>query len=439
MIVHRYRRPAIVLALALFALTNGYSSTSAADEYNLRESFKPTLIINNYDQAQYLAFVPYVITTPGYYIVVDDLPFSPTADGQAAIVVDSDNVIVDFNSSRLYAVSTPYVDLIGVYVAPNIEGVSIRSGTINSLNGVGIYLDTGASDINITNMEISDIAGGGILANGSTNIFLSDIITDSIDTTDSNFAYGFAFNNVNVIEARNCSCNNNTALNADAYGMFFNTCSAVRLTGCLANGHFSGFSSCLGYNIYNSTAFDIEACSALANTTTGASTMAAGFLLNSCSSINIANTKSRAHSSSNGYAYGFVSSNGTANKFVNTEATGNNGGVSGYGFSILGTDKQAIISSSIISGNASPAGTAYGIFVDTPVTSLLANNNTIIDQNNSATGYGIYDASGNATINNYFANFLLNDMNAFNFTSATVPVYTGPLSGTPGTYQNVSF
>lgn len=94
--------------------------------------------------------VPYVISAPGTYVVMQDLSYGlPTGN---AITISSSNVTLDFDSHTLVCAITPK-DAVGVLVSSG-ENVKIQNGTVSGFT-IGISLKGNVEDAVVQEMRLT--------------------------------------------------------------------------------------------------------------------------------------------------------------------------------------------------------------------------------------------------------------------------------------------
>ena len=165
---------------------------------------------------------PFVIKNPGYYKLSENIIFHPNKNNNgkptqkqletlpkafnlgffAAIIIDSDNVILDLNNkfvkqSLLFSVQqtfyaniqiggSPFIKKQGPGDFPNLvnapSNVVIKDGFLELSSHHGIHCATGVNKCIINNLKITEFGVAGIAINGGNSLYLSDIIVDNNKT-----------------------------------------------------------------------------------------------------------------------------------------------------------------------------------------------------------------------------------------------------------------
>ncbi len=143
------------------------------------------------------ADIPFTITTPGVYLVCEDI-----SAGFNLIDIQSDNVILDLNGHILESLTGRCVTVSGV------SEVMIKNGFCTSQQQT-IYVNTGSKDVTISDVKVYDSAEPSIFATGTHGLTILDCTIDG-------------FNNINLIT-------NGGMIRAD-------TCSGIFIEGCRITG-----------------------------------------------------------------------------------------------------------------------------------------------------------------------------------------------------------
>lgn len=167
----------------------------------------------------------YIIQSPGYYILCEDIVFSPNKDGDgkptkewldnideqyrasyvlgffAMIVVQSDNVIIDLNGfkieqSELFFHQQTFYSHIELGSSPfltqqgpasfgkklhNCHNVVIKNGCLGFSSHHGIHSPGHSKNIILQNLQFEKFAVGAIHLNGAHNVYMCDIDIDNKD------------------------------------------------------------------------------------------------------------------------------------------------------------------------------------------------------------------------------------------------------------------
>lgn len=382
----------------------------------------------------------YIISTPGAYTLSDTIPVT-TAVGQA-ISIQSSNVIVDLAGQTI--TFTPGGSAInGITIAANLSNIIIRNGIISNMNGNGILINSGCSNIRLKDLVISNCTLSGVTFAGTsgaltTNCSIKNCTIQQCNTSTAN-AYGLKLSFCDFFIAMSCSFFSNQATGAafNSYGMYaisskngvFDACQSRSNT---ATTRASGF-----YLDAGCSHFLFKNCVAKTNssTGTGATSIGNGFYDTGCSNNRFEQCTS-ANNSGAALGAGFYTQNCSYNYWLectahNNTNTGITGTVGGYGFlantatcrgnifdtcTALGntgsTDTASFgcgfsidaslgctIKNCFSQMNSGISGTGIGIEIKAGAVRCCIQNNTVITNTSSLVGkaYGIWDVSNPST------------------------------------------
>lgn len=105
----------------------------------------------------------YVISKPGYYCLKDDICFKPESKNTHAILIDSDDVVLDLCGHVLKQVNQT-TSIIGVYLKTGHRNVTLLGsyGAIRDFSQLGVYIEGGNTDVTIGDPDTTlDINGCG--------------------------------------------------------------------------------------------------------------------------------------------------------------------------------------------------------------------------------------------------------------------------------------
>ncbi len=150
--------------------------------------------------------LPLVITCPGKYSVAQDLYWKPTGPGQAAITVDANDVIIEFNNRKLQQTDPTQGQCIGVLINPNLTNIRLLNGTIENVSMWGIEALSGDHELLFDSMNTFSCGYNGndpsVQSSGGMTLLdpASFFIAFGIPTTlTPNVLYD--------VEVRNCNFN----------------------------------------------------------------------------------------------------------------------------------------------------------------------------------------------------------------------------------------
>lgn len=212
--------------------------------------------------------VPYTISSPGSYLVGENIGYTPSAN-TACIIVNSSGVILDLMGNTVTQVGGFGFTVTGIQVASGVSNVTIQNGSVNNFAASAISAASGISNLEVTNIEVNSCGQRGIEFVGSTASPIAQTMvnncvcvgTCTVTSADNVVTFSnvnnlvfqdciIAANGSNVITATfvgvkitncqrpqitNVSCANNLG-QFDARGFSMNNCSNGILTNCIVNG-----------------------------------------------------------------------------------------------------------------------------------------------------------------------------------------------------------
>ncbi len=151
----------------------------------------------------------FTITRPGTYRLEENVEFFPSGSA-AAIVIDSDNVVLDL-CNHVIALGNELSDVSGIVINGN-NNVVVENGSITDFTKYGIRVNSGASFLTLRNLEVlrngindpvgSTFSGGIVLASGIDVIH--DVLIIDVNSSE-NFLAGLVLvgvDNVDVVHSR---------------------------------------------------------------------------------------------------------------------------------------------------------------------------------------------------------------------------------------------
>jgi len=293
---------------------------------------------------------------------LDNVTYTFTADNNASIVVEKNNIIID---------GAGYT----------VQGTG---------SGTGIDLSD-RSNVTLKNVEVTNFTYG-IFLNSSSNNHVTG------NTASNNWAgiYLSYSSNNNVLTG-------NTASNNDIHGIYLKSSSNNHVTGNTASGGYYGIylydssnNTVSGNNASNNDIYGINLYSSTNNTVSGntaSSNGDEGIYLDSSS--NNAITGNNASNNQDGIFVGYLSNNNTV--------SGNTASSNGYqGIYLYDSTNNTV------SGNTASSNGDEGIYLD------YSSNNTVTGNTVSNNQYGIYlqESNNNAIFHN---NFMNNTQQVYNY------------------------
>jgi len=92
-----------------------------------------------------------IINTPGYYTLPNDQIYSPCGTNPA-ITIASSGVTLDLSGYTLSQVDKTVSGIIGVYVQPNVQNITIKNGTVEKFSAVGVLIGDFSGSVNNVNV-----------------------------------------------------------------------------------------------------------------------------------------------------------------------------------------------------------------------------------------------------------------------------------------------
>lgn len=235
-----------------------------------------------------------VISTPGTYVLGNDIYWNPSGDGQAILIL-SNNVILDLQNHKLESALTPY-NTVGV-VASSISNLIIKNGTISNMALGGIQCDN-CTNILIKHLKVDGLnlentanytVPVGILVTSSENVHIHKCLVKNINvrtgstaaiqltkTIDSKISHCFISNLLNrdgactgighllcdIAEVKSCTLDNIRSqfinnLNTEGHtaiglipvlstNLLIKNCKISNITGSCDDAHGMSLFECLG-------------------------------------------------------------------------------------------------------------------------------------------------------------------------------------------------
>ncbi len=289
---------------------------------------------------------PTLISSAGIYCLSSDIA------GQ--ITVGTSNVQISMNGHRVYN------GFNGIEVNSSVQNVTIVGpGSVGPVSNAGIQIDSGATNIVISDIEATSAGTVGFLTTSTG-------LTPGVSPQDIQF---------NRCIADNCPIG--FSLNNTLIGQL-NACEMV------SNG--------TGVLYTNSSQINAQNCIAVNNTINGFSLVTSGTnTFVNCRAINTG-------AGSTGNAFGFVSNNGCCNIFDACLAEGTTTTTTSYtvaagGFALLGTENCSKILNCESANNFVPSITSLVTYAFTTTSGSTVTSQQLVV--NSGSAYGIY---ANATL-----------------------------------------
>jgi hypothetical protein len=309
----------------------------------------------------------FTISTPGYYVLVQDIGFQNGATAQNAIYINTSNVILDLGGRTLYPGSGAGTIMSGILLNNGSKNITIKNGNITGFTKYGIETGYSCRNLRIENISVGESVYSGLYFGGSGtstdiseltiknctishcsrtsgdatalylnycyNVTIADSIIGRTMTATSGTAKAVSINNSKNIVLANCDISSSESVNA-AYGVYMTSTTHIICQDCNISGNFGG-ATYTGAGLYLNGCYDATFKNCSANSNSAATSGSGyGFAIDS-TSFNISFidcTASGNYSSGTGSGYGFSLISVHEGHFERCRANYNNGGNSGYGF-----------------------------------------------------------------------------------------------------------
>lgn len=177
-----------------------------------------------------------VISSPGTYVLGNNITWHPSEDGQA-ILITSNNVILDLQGYTLASTTTPF-NTIGIY-ATSVIGLTIKNGTIANMALMGIQCEASAyiliKHITIDGMTMKNTATYtvpvGILVKTSANVEVDKCKVKNMDVRTGSMA---AIQMTETLVSKISDCHVEDLINRDGActGIGHLACDIAEVTSC---------------------------------------------------------------------------------------------------------------------------------------------------------------------------------------------------------------
>jgi len=177
------------------------------------------------------------ISSPGYYVLAEDVDYSP-GSAAPAITIDSSYVTLDMNGKAIYQTNAT-ANVNGINVNTDIHDIVIKNGTLSGFTQYGLLNDASSSGEGAYNVTIENLDITG-MPTGATNAIRLDSrqLTDqdihdwtflNCTITENSVPVAVYMDNSSNILMKNCKFNNNQVETAVLYAF---RCYVIRLKDC---------------------------------------------------------------------------------------------------------------------------------------------------------------------------------------------------------------
>lgn len=309
----------------------------------------------------------FVINSPGTYKLNNDIIYTPTAHNDAAILISSNDVLLDMQGYHISQSTITYTGLDAIVVSPNVSAITIVNGTIQNITGRGIVVNQGCSRIVIDHLFTSscDRRGIEIAGEAANPVSIFDIKNINISgcCRGPYGDYPLYIRHASNVRITDCRISQNGISSHDISGIRIENCTTSRFEDIRVNTSVGGtvikgfdlsnvgdsfFLTCVSRNNNPSNTngsavgFDFQTtctdnflvnCFAFASTATTTNTTCAGFKLGAGCDNNVITNCKATQNTAHGACYGFSSVSNSGNSFIDCLAINNkslNGIARGY-------------------------------------------------------------------------------------------------------------
>lgn len=372
-----------------------------------------------------IALGSFTISAPGFYVLADDLTFSPGAPA-TAITISANNVTLDLNGKHLIGGNNNANT--GIELPASQNDIIIRNGFITDFAGFGVRIDEGTTYTAITleNLTIKDRNQAGFcmsfqLASDcfvrncqcsggeEAGVFSECARFQLIDSTFSNnSSIGLDMDTCQDFKIINCQANN-VVSNTGGIGALIDSCDNIVLQNCAFNDNVStaGFIA-LGAQTFSSNCVSFLNCEFCKNRNviTNDTNDVAGLDINGSTGVIVKNSLFSNNNTTSGTASGVRISGASHGNYLESCIAADNfttGTGSVNGFDLRSTSSNSYFNNCIALRNRSSTGASTGFSADTSTKNIFKNcqsyNNT-----GGGTNQGFLD--NNSPSSNWYAGSL---------------------------------
>lgn len=159
----------------------------------------------------------FVIDRPGTYRLEENIDFSPRETGAVAIVIDSDDVILDLCNHSL-RLDTSLADTTGILINGR-RNVVVENGTVSDFTAFGIRANPGVSTLTLRNLDVLrnglndpatlPITAGIAIVSGTVDGQIHDVLIIDVNSSENVLA-GLILSGVDNVDVIHSRFNRNT-------------------------------------------------------------------------------------------------------------------------------------------------------------------------------------------------------------------------------------
>jgi len=261
-------------------------------------------------QADIIGGQTFIIDQPGDYYLASNLLFKTQQNESIIILIKTDNVTLNLNNKTI-STENHYHDTKAIQIDSSLSNIIIQNGTINKINGQGIFIDKNCSNLAIRNILISHSCCSGLSMKNAQDCIVDNIyISQCINHQAERQPIG-----ISLLNCTNCTINRSffnsfTNLLGNSYGILLENCQGCDIFNCKV-------SSLEGKSVYGIYLKNTSACllknnkSILNKATEGSS---CGYCFTESRNNTIYKCEAQTNNSKTGNVYGFYFDNVTSHR-----------------------------------------------------------------------------------------------------------------------------
>lgn len=313
----------------------------------------------------------WVLSTPGSYVLGNNITFNPASGPDSIILITSNDVTLDL-AGRTIEQGNTTANIDGIVINPGLSNITIKNGTIKNCSRVGFKINNGcsllkSSDLRIDNCAVRGFEAVGMLANPITNFdFVDSVILRCCQGVTGDAALflqhcsGFRLTNLRV------SNHGSTSHNLSAVRI--DNCSNARIKDIRANTNTAS-SELKAFDLSNTTDCIFMNCIARRNNPVATNALSVSYELQASTTCNnnifincisFVNTAATSGSTTLGF---HVDQNNNDNLFLNCKVLENTSTSDCTGFLIASNMRNMFIDC-LTRKNESTSGNARGFFLN---------------------------------------------------------------------------
>lgn len=342
----------------------------------------------------------YTISSPGYYILADNILAAPTSTNTSCIRIDANDVILDLSAHSISQLSTTTGKTItGIEVTSGKNQFAIINGGVSHINGIGIKINPTSSNFLVSTLLINDCTIAGCAIDTVTNIAIENMVITNCNGNNGGAvlgACGLQIINSSEIRISDSFFNTNQAFNPtkNSTGVYLANVKSTRLMNCAASGQRGA--NAFGFRLTSSASSCIlRDCGALNNISTTGNSY--GLSLETASEITIRDFYAGSLSATGGECCGIAITNSSGIDFVNCLVKGTKAinGSSAMGFKCMRMANSRFVNCHALA-NVATSSSVYGFYLYGCAGNAFSNCESRANSASTSPydAYGFYTARG---------------------------------------------